>query len=492
MFDRVEQSTFDRSLLELREKQVAEEMHAIMSVTTHYMAIPLFLAFWIADLLYAPQYKWEFLGLRLLIIPLSLTVKKLVLNSQNFNRLQITVSAYAFSLALLINLMIFRVDQPGSIYYAGLNLVSVGCLSFIPYTTVYYIATAVSIYLPYYAYVLIKVRQTEDIKTILINSFFVVATLVICYVIRFFQERIRASELRSKVELQNEITSRNKIIEQKTEEATKLNQLSSQFSPQVVKAIRDGKINLDEGVHRSPICAVFIDIVRSTEKVTTLQEDKVQLVLARFLDSVLTIFLKYDLTIDKFQGDGVLAFANDPVRREDYIQRTCLAALEAKQAIESDQEFYKEHWQSKMQVRVGIADGFANVGFYGGKKYFRSFTAIGVPLPYASRLTSLAEPDQILVNYEIGRILESQNYVLKNLGVKTLKGFESDSKPVFQLLDGPQSSLGLKESKTCPTHVNSVLYLDTNENGLFVFKCRECDFQDINQETGVVPTLKAS
>lgn len=75
----------------------------------------------------------------------------------------------------------------------------------------------------------------------------------------------------------------------------------------MVRSIRDGDIKLEEEeLKNERLCAVFIDIVRSTEKVVNFPREKVQKSLARFLDAVLLILLKYDLTIDKFHGDGVL------------------------------------------------------------------------------------------------------------------------------------------------------------------------------------------
>ena len=307
-----------------------------------------------------------------------------------------------------------------------------------------------------------------------------VSTIVICFVIRFFNEKLRLNELRAQLSLKDEIKSREEIIRQKTEEATRLNQLSAQFSPQVVRAIREGEIELDEQkLKHEHICAIYIDIVRSTERVISLPEQNIQKTLARFLDTVLSVFLKYDLTIDKFHGDGVLAFSNSPVKRIDFIERTCLAALEAKEALLQDSEFYLENWGSEMNVRIGISAGFANVGFFGDKKYFKTFTAIGAPLPLASRLTSIASPNQILVDRDISVILEQQNYKLTCLGEKALKGFEKETQIVYELLAGNEASKNTQHMKTCPNHSNSVLYLDTNEKGHFVFKCRECNFQDV-------------
>ena len=253
-----------------------------------------------------------------------------------------------------------------------------------------------------------------------------------------------------------------------------------------MKAIKDGQISIEEGVQRAKICAVFIDIVRSTDKVTTLNEFDVQLCLAKFLDSCLTTFLKYDLTIDKFHGDGILAFSNMPIPREDYMERTCKAALEAVSSIKNDKDFYMIHWKSELEVRVGISVGYANVGFYGNKKYFKTFTAIGTPLPYASRLTSVAQPGQILIDSEIASHLEKFGFVMKNCGTKSLKGFEHNINNIFELISSPYTVLHGDNVKTCPNHSNSVLYLDTNLDGHFVFKCRECDYEESEIKTASI------
>src|SRR5690606_16230039 len=147
--------------------------------------------------------------------------------------------------------------------------------------------------------------------------------------------------------------------------------LSSQFSPQVVEAIKNKKINVSSGVRRAKICAMFIDIVNSTERVTRVDKEKVHNVISQFMDDTIKILLKYDLTIDKFLGDGVLAFSNDPVSYPDFIERTVNAAFEVREKIKDRAEFYENNWLSEFQVKTGIAVGYANVGFYGSERYFR-------------------------------------------------------------------------------------------------------------------------
>ena len=460
------------------EKNLHTEIKSVMAVVSNWMAIPLFLLFWIADIIYVPDQKWSFLALRLLIIPICVISYSSVKKSSNFLIAQLICSFYLVSLSSVISVMLYRIGQPSTVYYAGLNLIAIAGLSFFPFGKKIWSITLAGIYTPYIVLIGMNAGNIDELKKSIVNFFFITGSIVICLLIRVFHNRIRINEVNAKVALEDELQSRERIIRQKTEEATNLHQLSSQFSPQIVKAIKNGQISIDESVKRAQICAIFIDIVRSTDKVTALPENEMQLSLARFLDSTLSIFLKYDLTIDKFHGDGILAFSNMPVQREDYIERTCMAALEAVDAIRNDSAFYIAHWQSELQVRVGISAGYANVGFYGNKKYFKTFTAIGAPLPYASRLTSVADPNQILIDSEMAIHLERFGYVTRNSGVRVLKGFEDNKNSVYELVSSPNAVLQGENTQTCPTHINSVLFLDTNQDGHFVFKCRECDYAD--------------
>ncbi len=464
---------------DLREFEVLDEIKSVLNTIANWMAIPLFIIFWIADLIYVPEQKWHFLLLRLTIVPVCYFVKKSILDTQNFRKAQIIGSIYAISVALPINVMIFLIPDLATGYYAGLNLVAFGGLSFIPFTTSFFAMTTAGIYLPYFVIAILRCQNLEDFNRLAINTFFIVGSIVICFLIRYFNENLRMREINSRMALKTEIANRDFIIKSKTEEAVRLNSLSNQFSPQVVRAIRDGKVDLEKGVHRAKICAIFVDIVGSTERVVRLDQSKVDLVLARFMDTVVSTFLKYDLTIDKFQGDGILAFANDPVQHVDYIQRTCSAALEARTMLLEDREFYLMNWKKEMQIRIGISVGYANVGFYGNKKFFKCYTAIGAPLPFASRLTNLAEPNQILVDSDIATILINDQYEVAKLGEFSIKGFEADQHIIFELKKVPpdQNSLVKSQNQSCPRCSHDVLNLEMNELGQFVMKCMNCGFE---------------
>lgn len=461
----------------LREFEVMEEIRSVIHVICHWMAIPLFLVFWLADLTFYPQFKWSFLAIRLLVIPMCFGAKYIIDRISDFRHAQTVAVTWGIGIAGCINGIIFMIPDAATPYYAGLNLVAIGGLSFIPFNRRNFTALGLGIFLPYYAIVLTKAQGIDDFKTIFVHTFFTVGSIIVCFLIRHFNEGLRIREINSRMALKSEIANRDILIQEKTSEAVRLNTLSSQFSPQVVRAIREGRVDLEKGVHRAQICAIFVDIVGSTERVVRLDQQKVDKVLARFMDTVVSTFLKYDLTIDKFQGDGILAFANDPIHHKDFVQRTCYAALEVRDLLQGDREFYLMNWKKEMQIRMGISVGYANVGFYGNKKFFRCYTAIGAPLPLASRLTNLAEPDQILVDCDVAAVLETENFSMNRLGERVIKGFEGDQNIVFELVQAPQDKMNaFAGSLTCPHHPDAVLFLDTNEKGHYVMKCRHCDF----------------
>ena len=458
--------------LEIVERERLAEFSQFLRVTTHWMAIPLFTVFWACDLIYVPALKWPFLAIRLLIVPVCLLVHRLSKQAKTSAQAQSLAMLYAISLSGGINLMIFLIQDPSTSYYAGLNLVAIGCLSFIPFTKKYYIGTAVGIYLPYYMIVLSSARGWHDLQGVAVNSFFILSSACICFLVRFFNEGIRTRELVARSKLKQELESREQIIRDKTEEAVRLNALSSQFSPQIVESIRSGKLKLESGGERAPICAIFIDIVNSTEKVTRIDKDKVEKVLSRFLDDTIKILLKYDITIDKFLGDGVLGFCNAPLRRPDYIQRVVRAALEVRDQINCDSDFYEKFWLSKLTIRVGIAKGYVNVGFYGSQKYYRSYTAIGPAVNLASRLCGAAEPDQIVVDFDVYEDVKHQ-FDMSFLGKRTLKGFNDDMIHVYKV-NGLKESMVIKPGHNDCPKCSSMMSLETNSKGQFILQCKAC------------------
>lgn len=404
------------------------------------LSIPAFLSFWIPDLLLVPDKQYLYLLIRSLVIPFSLLGYYLTKKTNDLYRLQLITSVTIILIANILNCLNIILDQPNNPYFFfGICMVTSVGLSFMPLLKRFFLITAIGIFLPYFTWFYLKKSLEPDFISAFIVQLYLGGGFVsTSYLIRFFTQKSKENEFHFQMSLKNEIAHRDYLIKRKTEEGIQLEKLTSQFSPQVVKAIKDRTIKLSDEAKKAEICTLFVDIVRSTEKVNILPEKSIKLVLSRFLGTTVEILLKYDITIDKFQGDGLLAFCNEPVKYDDFIQRVALAALEINEQLKVDRDFYRLFWGEELMVRTGAATGYAYVGFYGDKHYFNSFTAIGSPLALASRLTAAAEPNCIIVDETSANYLIAQGFALEALGRQYLKGFENYQINAFKLLDKPK------------------------------------------------------
>ena len=458
----------------------AREIQAVLKIITHRMAIPLYLLFSVVDFMYVPHLAVEFLCIRLLVVPISLLFQKIIVDLHDYQKALKWALLLVLAYSISINYMIWRIGDPATPYYAGLNLIAIATLAFIPWLTSYWFYVVVGIYAPYVCLFFFKFETAtgngSNVNSIafLTNIFFVIATVAISFFIKIFNHRLRVAEFKSQEALKVEISQRDEIISQRTEESLKLRTLSNQFSPQVVDAIRLGKINLNQKPHRSKICVIFVDIVSSTERLTHLDHEDIDRVLDMFMKDVIEPMLTYDLTIDKFQGDSLLAFSNDPIKQGDFVERVALSALAAKTAIEKNREIYEIHWKRPLAIKVGISVGYANVGFYGNRRFYHAYTAIGRPVPMAVRLSSAAEPNQILLDYEAAKALEATGYLVQTRGKLELKGFEGDVYQSYELVAAPDRKKQVLSVMLCKECDMGILALKQNHRGIYIFECLNC------------------
>ena len=330
-----------RNMQDARNRERLLEMQTFISVGSSVLALPLFLLFWIADLIYTPDRWLECLLWRAAIIPICLITRILLKHSAStLLGTQLTALLFVFSQSLVIAILAVRADDPQLQYCAGLNLVAFGAVTFFPWTTRYLAAAMVAIYAPFYLLIAVsRVRYSASI--IAIESFFVLATLAIAVTIRIYTERLRARELSARTRLEEELSSREVIIRERTEETLRLRALTRQFSPQIIDGIHRGRINLVNSIHDAEICTIFIDVVNSTERVRRIDLEHLNRAISMFMEDSMKVLLKYDITIDKFLGDGVLAFSNDPVARPDYVERVVEAALEVRARIKARADKYE-------------------------------------------------------------------------------------------------------------------------------------------------------
>jgi len=166
--------------------------------------------------------------------------------------------------------------------------------------------------------------------------------------------------------------------------------------------------DLEKGLTRKKVAILFSDIRGFTNLSEHLPTDLVIKLLEEYFDGMAAIITAPNKggTLDKFMGDGILAFFGDPIPMEN---PTANAMTAAKCMVETFASL-KESWLSnpayadhidrlsRIGIGIGISTGQVYVGNIGARKVgFMDYTCIGREVNLASRLEGMAGPGQVLV-----------------------------------------------------------------------------------------------
>jgi adenylate cyclase len=235
------------------------------------------------------------------------------------------------------------------------------------------------------------------------------------------------SLLRIKV-LHDELADWNRTLEQRVEQQLaqldRLERLKRFFSPQLAELIVSGETEDPLKSHRREITVVFLDLRGFTAFAETAEPEEVMAVLREYHTVMGRLILKYDGTLERFTGDGMMIFFNDPVPVPDAAERAVRMATGMREQV--DELLVK--WRRsgyELDFGVGIAQGYATIGAIGFEGRM-DYGAIGTVTNMAARLCGEAKPRQILIHQRVLGAVESLVEV-EDLGSLTLKGF---SRPV--------------------------------------------------------------
>lgn len=139
------------------------------------------------------------------------------------------------------------------------------------------------------------------------------------------------------------------------------------------------------GGDKRELTVFFSDIAGFTTISESLTPENLVLLLNEYLDEMTEIVLKFGGTLDKYEGDAIMAFWGAPIPQKDHALRTCLAALEMQKRLAQLRPKWKKEGKPAMEVRCGMNTGQMIVGNMGGKDRF-DYTVIGDSVNLASRL----------------------------------------------------------------------------------------------------------
>jgi len=238
--------------------------------------------------------------------------------------------------------------------------------------------------------------------------------------------RVRAM-LRIKA-LHDEVQALNQGLEAKVrdqvEELQRVGRLRRFLAPQLAQAIVSAG---DEAVlenHRREVVALFCDLRGFTSFSETAEPEDVMGVLGEYHAAAGPLVYKYEGTLERFLGDGMMVLFNDPLPCPDAPQRAARMAIEMRDAVAA----LAPAWRRKGHVLgfgVGLAQGYATMGTIGFEDRFE-YTAIGAVVNLAARLCADAGDGQILTSSRLAAAV-SDIVEIEELGERTLRGM---SRPV--------------------------------------------------------------
>ncbi len=217
----------------------------------------------------------------------------------------------------------------------------------------------------------------------------------------------------------------NKSLEERVQtqltEIERSRRLERFLAPQVAQLIAssDG----DEGLldsQRREVTVVFCDLRGFTAFTETTEPEEAMSVLREYHAALGEIIFRYEGTLDRYAGDGVMILFNAPIQFADHTKRAVKMAVEMRDTIGALTERWRNRGHS-LGFGMGIALGYATLGQIGFEQRLE-YAAIGSVTNLASRLCDEAKANQIVVARRVYGAVE-QWVEAKPLDDLVLKGF---------------------------------------------------------------------
>lgn len=163
---------------------------------------------------------------------------------------------------------------------------------------------------------------------------------------------------------------------------------SQYLSPTVINELVDNPSRLKLGGEEVEITAYFSDVQGFTSISEGLKPRQLTELLNKYLSAMTDIILSHGGTIDKYEGDAIIAFWGAPVRQEDHALRAVEAALDCQKKLSEMAEELEKECGTVFRQRIGLNTGLAVVGNMGSSKRF-DYTMMGDTVNLASRLEGM-------------------------------------------------------------------------------------------------------
>jgi len=163
---------------------------------------------------------------------------------------------------------------------------------------------------------------------------------------------------------------------------------SRYLSPRVMDNLQKNPAQIELGGENVYVTVMFVDIRNFTDYTEGKSPQEITATLNEFFTQIVNILFEYDGTLDKYLGDGVMAFFGAPLVTKSHREQAFLAALKILEYIK----------QSKFSFNIGIGinSGQVVAGNVGSQKKM-NYTIIGDVVNKAAKYVEIAHPGELVV-----------------------------------------------------------------------------------------------
>ena len=165
---------------------------------------------------------------------------------------------------------------------------------------------------------------------------------------------------------------------------------------------------------------LFADVMGSMELAERSDPEEWRQIMERFFAILCAGVHRFEGTVDKFTGDGIMALFGAPIAHEDHAQRACYAALHLQDELAAYAAELRREQGLSFSIRMGLNSGEVVVGAI-GEDLAMDYTAIGHTVGLAQRMEQLAEPGKAYLTQHTASLVEGY-LALTDLGEFQVKG----------------------------------------------------------------------
>jgi adenylate cyclase len=184
--------------------------------------------------------------------------------------------------------------------------------------------------------------------------------------------------------------------------------------------VQDG----DTRAEYKQVTVLFADVVHSMDIASAVGAERLREIMADLADRSAAVVQRYEGTVDKFTGDGIMAVFGAPVALEDHAIRACLAALGVQEETAQLAAEVKDRDGIDLLLRVGLNSGQVIAGEIGSGPF--GYTAVGEQVGMAQRIESVAPPGGVMLSASTARLVEG----VATVGESELVRIKGADKPV--------------------------------------------------------------